>query len=77
MIPPSDTVWLLSSAYIENIPQSERKFTAQKSDKAKVFAWLATRREPGRAGAAIGAGDLSVDGPDCRDFLNWLTELFR
>ena len=76
MIPPSDAVWPLSLSYIDNIPKCERKYTAQKSNKAKVFAWLATRKDPGRAGAAIGAGDLSVNGPDCQDFLTWLTTLF-
>ena len=77
MIPPSDMVWPLASAYIEDIPKSERKFTPQKSDKAKLYAWLATRKEPGRAGAAIGTGDLSADGPVYQDFLNWVTKLFR
>ena len=76
MIPPEDAVWCLSSKYIEGIPTLERKFVPAKTDKAKLYAWLATRREPGRVGAAIGAHDLAVDGALCQSFLNWLIRLF-
>ena len=76
MISPSDTVWPLSLSYVENIPESDRKFTSEKSDKAKLYAWLAARKDPGRMGAAVSAGDLEVNGPLCRNFFTWLTRLF-
>ena len=76
MMPANDTVWPSSQNYIDDIPQCERKFTSDKVDKAKLHAWLATRREPGRMGAAVGDGDLEVDGHQCQNFLSWLTRLF-
>lgn len=76
MIPRRDTVWPLSRNYISDIPDGHRKFDAGKVQKAELFAWLATRKEPGRMGAAIGAGDLSVDGPLAKKFLKWLSDLF-
>ena len=76
MIPANDPVWPLSRQYIETIPPEQRKFVAEKMDKAKFFAWLAARREPGRAGAAIGARDLETNGQRCQDFLNWIVRLF-
>lgn len=76
MVPNGDTVWPLSTDYIERIPASDRKFTPEKTDKAKLHAWLAARKEPGRMGAAVGAGDLEVTGSLGRDFLSWLARLF-
>ena len=76
MIPYSDTIWPLSESYVADIPESDRKFRTVKTDKAKLYAWLAARREPGRMGAAVGAGDLEVTSPLCQNFLIWLTRLF-
>ena len=76
MIPTDDPVWPLSTKYIENIPCKGRKFAKGKTLKAELHAWLATRRIPGRMGAAIRAGDLNVDGPNCRAFVAWLQKLF-
>ena len=76
MIPSSDTVWPLSQGYVDNIPESDRKVTPEKADKAKLYAWLATRKEPARMGAAVGAEDLEVNGPLCQNFFAWLTKLF-
>ena len=76
MVPIDDAVWPLSRSYIESIPAPDRKFMLDKTDKAKLHAWLAARKEPGRMGAAVGAGDLEVNGHLCRDFFSWLTRLF-
>ena len=76
MMPDGDTVWPLSHGYIENIRATDRKFTLEKTDKAKLYAWLATRKEPGRMGAAVGAYDLEIDGDLCQKFLTWLANLF-
>ena len=77
MIPHSDDIWPLSQNYIDGIPVTSRKFQADKTDKAELYAWLAARKEPGRMGAAVGSGDLDPTIPICRDFLNWLTDLFN
>ena len=77
MVPKNDPVWPLSKEYIANIPKNARKFALGKTTKAELFAWLAARKEPGRMGAAVGAGDLTLDNEPSKKFLEWLSELFR
>ena len=77
MVPENDPILPSSKQYISDIPQQDRKFYSEKTPKAELFAWLATRRNPGRMGAAIGAGDLSLDNKPNETFLRWLTELFE
>ena len=76
MVSTNDLIWPLSGSYIDGIPDQEKRFAKNKEDKAKVFAWLSTKREPGRIGAAIGDNELEVDGQQCRKFLAWITRLF-
>ena len=76
MIPTNDPVWSLSRQYIGGIPKEYRKFTAKKTMRAKVYAWLATRETPGFMGSAVGEGDLEVDGPLVTRFVDWLRNLF-
>ena len=76
MIRQNDTMWPRSDGYIESVPIPDRRFVPDKINKAKVHAWLATKKEPGRLGAAVGAGHLDVTGPLCKNFLYWLTRLF-
>ena len=76
MIPPNDPIWPMSETYIDNIPQQDRMFTDGKVLRAKVHAWLATRKEPRRMGAAIGAHDLNIDVTNGNNFVAWLKALF-
>ena len=76
MIPNDDPIWPRSKRYIDCIPEDDRRFTEKKTQRAKVHAWLATREDPRQMGAAIGAGDLRVDGRLSTDFAEWLRELF-
>ena len=76
MIRDEDPVWPLSESYIDGIPADIRKFTDRKAHRAKVYAWTATREQPGRMGAAIKAGDLETDGELATSFLEWLQRLF-
>ena len=76
MVPDGDRVWPLSESYIEGIPADIRKFSDRKAHRAKVYAWAATRKQPGRIGAAIKEGDLEVDGELAGKFLEWLERLF-
>lgn len=76
MIPPDDTVWPLAQAYIDGIPQADRKFAEGKIQRAKVHAWLAAQERPLRMGLAIHARDLDVDVPLCQSFTDWLQRLF-
>ena len=76
MIPEDDPIWPRSGEYIDGIPARERRFSPDKVMRAKIYAWLATRRMPGRMGSAIGAGDLRVFGEPGTDFSAWLGTLF-
>ena len=75
MIPDNDPVWPRSQCYIDGIPHDQRKFKG-KVQRAKVYAWLATREKPGFMGQAIDRKDLDVNGILCQRFVAWLTELF-
>lgn len=76
MIPDDDPIWPRSQTYIDDIPESDRKFTEKKILRAKVHAWLATREDPRPMGTAIRARDLHIDGPLSTTFANWLRQLF-
>ena len=76
MIPPAAPVWAEAQRYIDDILPEDRKFAPEKTDKAKLYAWLATLKEPARMGAAISDGDLQTDGPLCQTFAGWLQRLF-
>ena len=75
MIPTGDPVWPQSQRYIDDIPQAERKFLENKVLRAKLHAWLATRKDPRKMGLAISACDLDDSGPLCQNFLGWLKNL--
>ena len=76
MIPDGDPVWPRAKAYIDGIPEADRKFADGKAQRAKVHAWLAAREEPRRMGLAVGAGDLDAGDPLCQAFADWLQRLF-
>ena len=66
----------MAQHYIDTIPKQARKFSQQKTQRARLYAWLAAREDPRRMGSAIGARDLEVDGVLCRTFITWLQVLF-
>lgn len=76
MVPAGDPVWPMAQRYIDAIPEHHRKFSQQKTQRARLYAWLAAREDPRRMGSAIGAHDLEVDGVLCRTFITWLQVLF-
>lgn len=76
MIPEDDPIWPRSEAYIDGIPVTERRFSAEKVMRAKIYAWLATRNSPGRMGSAIGARELRVFSEPGISFSAWLGRLF-
>ena len=76
MIPGDDPIWPLAQRYIDGIPERDRKFAEKKTMRAKVHAWLATRKTPGFIGSEIGQGDMRTDGPLVVQFTDWLRKLF-
>ena len=78
MIPTNDPVWPRSCKYVDDIPETERKFKINSTQKAKIHAWLATRKKPGlRTGTAILAQDFEIDGDLAQTFFTWLQKLFE
>ncbi|MCY4576395.1 MAG: hypothetical protein OXC55_07350 [Chloroflexi bacterium] len=76
MIPQDDPVWPRSQDYIDRIPAEHQKFAANKTTRAQVYAWLATREDPRQMGLAIMTGDLKTDGILAQAFVHWLNRLF-
>ncbi len=74
LIPVGDPVWPRAQEYIDGIPVADRKF--KKVLRAQIHAWLATRQEPRKMGAAIGIGDLDAAALPAQQFSNWLRRLF-
>ncbi len=77
MIPTGDQIWPRSQLYIDDIPEEHRRFLPGKILRAQLHAWLATRKLPGRMGAAIEAEDLNINVEYCATFVDWLQRLFE
>ncbi|MCY4171068.1 MAG: hypothetical protein OXF08_05650 [Bacteroidetes bacterium] len=76
LIPNNDPMWPLAQQYIDNIPTSIRKFRDSKELRAKIHAWLSTRRDPYRMGTAIRTGDLNSSAPIAGRFFQWMKLLY-
>ncbi len=76
LIPEGGPIWPRAKQYIDEIPDADREFKNKKELRAKVHAWLATRKEPHRMGTAITARDLDLTTPIAQAFYKWLHELF-
>ena len=76
MIPDDDGIWPLAQRYVNQIPRDERKFGENKTLRAQIHAWLATREDPRQMGLAIRARDLTVTSPLSQAFLAWLSRLY-
>lgn len=77
MIPDGDPVWPLSQQYINGIPEANRKFSQKKMLRAKVYAWLAARKNPKQMASGIESHDLDVNSALCQGFVEWLIKLFK
>ncbi len=76
LMPVGDPVWPRAQRFIDDIPTLDRKFATGKTLRAEIHAWLATRAEPRKMGAAIAAGDLNTTDPLANRFADWLRRLF-
>ncbi len=75
LVPQGHPVWPKAVQYIDGIPPNEAEFSKNKAVRAKLYAWLATLKEPQQMGTAIGTGSL-VASPAAESFANWLRRLF-
>ena len=76
LIPRRDPLWPRAERYIDDIPADLRKFSSKKTSRAKLYAWLATRKSPRQMGQAVYVGDLDTDRPIATTFCEWLTTTF-
>ena len=76
LVPNDDPVWPLAEQYIDGIPGEHRQFTEGKKLRAKIHAWLATRKEPRKMGLALSAKDLDTGVPLAGELAEWLRKLF-
>ena len=76
MIPKDDHVWPLANSFVDRIPPEFREFSPNKIIRSKLYAWLATRKEPGPMSRAIQARYLDIHTELTQSFLSFLTELF-
>ena len=76
LMPADDPVWPRAQQYIDSIPAADRRFKANKIQRARIHAWLATRAEPRKMGVAIAAGDLDATAAVAATFTDWLQALF-
>ena len=76
LIPEGDAVWPLAGRYVSGIPADARRFKPGKIMRARIHAWLATRAEPRKMGAAIAVGDLNATAPLATTFAEWLRAVF-
>ena len=87
LIPKDNPTWELAkeyiSQYMESMEQTETRqggFDTKKPykiSKAQVYAWLATRKKPGKMGATISAGHgLDFNSELAQRFARWLEDLF-
>ena len=77
MMPECDPIWPRSQSYIDDIPKEHQRFLPGKVLRAQLHAWLATRKLPGRMGAAIEAEELEINVEYCTRFVEWLRRLFE
>lgn len=76
MIPYDDQVWPLADSFVDSIPLKLREFSPNKTVRAKLYAWLATRKNPGPMSRAIQARYLDIHTELAQCFLSFLAELF-
>lgn len=76
MIPQDDQVWPLADSFVDSIPLELREFPPNKITRAKLYSWLATRKEPGPMSRAIQAMYLDIHTKKAQSFLHFLTALF-
>jgi hypothetical protein len=73
LVPESDKMLPRVAAFLEGIPEAERLFSEKRVAKARIHAYLAVQKEPGKPlGLAITFRYLDAEKPVVDPFLNWL-----
>ena len=77
--PSEDVLWPIVDDAIQRVRaiDEELRFRNVYESKARIHAWLAWQREPGKPmGQAITARYLDADAPHAQHFISWLRKLF-
>lgn len=77
MVPADNDLWAHAQSCVEAIPVADRLFRDGDLVKALIHTWLAWQATPGvPMGSAINRKYLQFDGPEARQFVNWIRRLF-
>lgn len=77
LIHKNDPVWPMAKQYIDGIPNDIRQFSEKKVGKARLYAWIATRKRPGLIGPAFNPDNLDFRRDSYLVFVEWLRDLFE
>ena len=77
LIPPGDLLLGRVKDCVQQIPEQERRFPAERLSKVHVHTWLAWQEEPGKPlGQAITARYLDAHSPHAQQLMDWVRRLF-
>lgn len=79
LIPKEDKLQKIAVNTLNKIEESQSNlYPIQHRTKALIHTWLSWQESPGTPfGLSITKKYLSVDEPSCRNFTNWIRELFE
>jgi hypothetical protein len=76
LVPAGDVLLPMVDAFLASIPDPSRRFPPVKLPKARIHAFLALQKEPGKPmGQAITANYLDASRPTVEPFLQWIRNL--
>lgn len=77
LVPPSDVLWPIAEAVLQQVIAQDRRFPQAHHMKAHIHTWLAWQGEPGKPlGLAIKAHYLDADAAHAQQFIAWIRQLF-
>jgi hypothetical protein len=79
LVPDDDKLLSIAEETLNNIEKNGLNLYAENhKSKAKIHTWLSWQKNPGKPfGQSLTSKTLSTDNELCRQFIKWLTELFK
>jgi len=76
LIAENDAMLVRTDAFLDSIPEDDRRFSPAHRSKARVHTWLAVSKRPGRPmGQAIRAEEhMDAHHPSVQHFLDWINK---
>ena len=79
LVPQDDKLFQIVKDNLKEIEKQKlNKYSPIHQSKARIHSWLALQKEPGTPlGSSITRNYLTTDNKICKQFINWLLELFN